>query len=199
MLGRPRSTTRYAAVVTLPNPYRGYAQPTWDTVTLKQLIDLLGGAGAAPPDNRYAPSGKAYFLDVATGDGGYAVQSVSNNTWTKLNCGSFVGTDTTGSWNSSTHIYTVPTTGMYLCRGYARVTDGFGTNCNVGLGIHTTESDGSFFQWNKFISGGGSRCTYDYMRITTFNAGNQLRFYQYQDSGVTMTMTMLGLAIWRIG
>lgn len=48
--------------MTLPDPLRGYAAPTWDTRTLALLIAALGGAGAAAPpsqaanDARYNPS-----------------------------------------------------------------------------------------------------------------------------------------------
>lgn len=184
--------------MTLPDAYRGHAPVTWDTKTLKTVIDALGGIGAIP-GNLFAPSAKAYFCDVANGDGTSVVQSLPNAVFTKMNAGTFIGSDTTGSWNSSTHVYTVPVTGMYLCRGLLRVADSFGTSSNVGMGIHTSEADGSWFQWNKYVTGGGIRCTFDYTRMTSFNAGNQLRLFAFQDSGFAMNIVSLTMAVWRIG
>ena len=60
--------------MTLPDPYRGYAQPTWDTKTLKALIDALGGVGAPAPGGGgalvrgWARTSAGYITSSTTGE-----------------------------------------------------------------------------------------------------------------------------------
>ena len=104
-----------------------------------------------------------------------------------------------GGFDLATDVYTTPVAGVYLCRALMRITDGFGTSTNVGMGIHTSNVDFSGFQWNKYVTGGGSRCAFDYMRIASFGAGAALRLYAWQESGGIMKVTRAALQIWRIG
>ena len=196
--------------MTLPDPYRGHAQPSWDTRTLAALITALGGVGGAAPaaaghnhdsryDPRYAPSAGTYFCDVENGDGVGTITAIPNTAFTRINVAGSVWANPGGGWDSATDIYTCPVAGTYLCQALVRITDGFGTNCNVGLGIASAEGDGSWFQWNKYVTGSGGRCSFDYTRIMGCSAGQQLRLYGFQDSGVTMNITRAGMQIWRIG
>jgi len=191
--------------VTLPDPYRGYAGPTWDTRTLASLIASLGGVGAAPPpalavaDARYAPSAQQYYLECNNGDGTNTLQTISNAVFTSLNIAGTVTANPGGGFNATTDIYTLPVNGIYACQALVRIKDGFGTNCNLGIGWHTSNIDGYWFQWNKFFTGAGGRCSFDYTRITSFSAGQQLRLYCFQDSGVNMDLTAVNLSCWRIG
>lgn len=192
--------------MTLPNPYRGHAQPTWDTVTLKQLIDSMGGVGGAPPpsqsfnDSHYALSPLQTWLDCENGDssGTSTITALPNVSWTTINVAGTVWSNPGGGFDAATDIYTIPVAGTYFCRALMRIIDGFGTTTNVGMGIHTSNVDGSWFQWNKYFSGAGGRCAFDYMRIAGFSAGAPLRLYAWQESGFTMNIVRASLQIWRI-
>lgn len=191
--------------VTLPDPLRGYAAPTWDTRTLKALIDSLGGVGVAAPaaahnhDTRYAPSALAYYLETSNGNGASTIQTCTHQIWSKLNVAGTVANNPGGGFDAATDIYTVPAGGIYVAQALVRITDGFGTNCNVGIGWHTSEVDGYWFQWNKYVTGSGGRCSFDYTRVASFGVGNQLRLYLWQDSGSNMDITGINLSVWRIG
>jgi hypothetical protein len=194
-------------IVTLPDPFRGYAAPSWDTRTLASLIAALGGVGvSAPPalavaDNRYAPNAKAHFMSVTNGTGAGTIQTLSNAVFTTMDIAGTVTVDTDGALNTTTDIYTVPTTGTYLCQALVRVADGFTVNSNLGIGIHTSNVDGAWVQWNKImpLNTGGGRLSCDYTRIAPFNSGDQLRLYCFQDSGGNMNITAMSVQIWRIG
>jgi hypothetical protein len=194
-------------IVTLPDPFRGYAGPTWDTRTLASLIAALGGVGAAPPpalavaDARYAPSAKAHFMSVTNGTGAGTIQTLSNAVFTTMDIAGTVAVDTDGALNTTTDIYTVPATGTYYCQALVRVADSFAVNSNLGIGIHTSNIDGAWLQWNKImpLNTGGGRLSCDYTRIAPFNGGDQLRLYCFQDSGGNMNITALSVQIWRIG
>lgn len=192
--------------MTLPDPYRGHAQPTWDTRTLATLIALLGGVGGTPPagsghthDSRYAPSAGAYFLDCENGDGIGTITALTNASWLTINVAGTVWSNPGGGFDSGTDYYTTPVAGVYLCQALVRVADGFGSSFNLGLGISTANADGPFFQWNKYVTGGGGRCAFDYTRIASFAANVPLRLYAFQDSGSTVNITRAALQIWRIG
>lgn len=203
---------RYASrSVTLPDPIRGYAGITWDTRTLKSLIDAMGGAGASAPvagsyapashthASLYPPSALQYYLETNNGNGASIVQTINSAVWTRLNVAGTVATNNGGGFSAASDIYTIPGGGIYVAQALVRVTDGFGTNCNLGIGWHTSESDGYWFQWNKYVTGSGGRCSLDYTRAATWNAGDQCRLYAFQDSGFNMDITALNLSVWRIG
>lgn len=190
--------------MTLPDPLRGYAAPTWDTRTLKTLIDAMGGPGAASPpgqaanDARYAMSPLQTWLDVENGDGVGTITTLPNTSWITINVAGTVWANPGGGFDPATDIYTVPLAGTYLCRALMRIADGFGVSTNVGMGIGTSNVDGSWFQWNKYVTGGGGRCALDYLRIAGFSAGAPLRLYAWQESGGNMNITRASLQVWRL-
>jgi hypothetical protein len=189
--------------MTLPtSAYRGYAGVSWDTVTVQKILDYLN-TGLAPAmdarnDGRYAVSPLRYFLDVENGDGTNVLNAVNNGTWTRINAAGTVWANNGGGWDSSTDIYTIPAGGTYFCQALVRLADGIGTSFNFGLGIGLTEGDGSWFQWNKYFTGAGGRCAFDYTRIAGFSAGQQVRLYCFQDSGATQNVTRAAMQIWRM-
>jgi len=191
--------------VTLPDPIRGYAGITWDTRTLKALIDSLGGVGASAPsashnhDGRYSPSALVNYLETNNGNGASIIQTINNATWTRLNVAGTVAANPGGGFDASSDIYTIPGGGVYVCQALVRVTDGFGTNCNLGIGWNTTEADGYWFQWNKYVTGSGGRCSLDYTRIASHALNAQYRLYAFQDSGFNMDITAINLSVFRIG
>ena len=194
--------------MTLPDPYRGHAAPSWDTRTLASLIAAMGGVGAAAPvasaphdhDSRYAMSPLQVWLDVANGDGVGTITPVGNASWTTV---SFLGGTVNannggGLWTPSTSLYRTPQAGTYFCQALVRIQDGFGTNCNLGIGIGTANADGPHFQWNKYVTGSGGRCAFDYTRIAGFAAGQDVRLYCFHDSGTIMALTRAALQLWRL-
>lgn len=190
--------------MTLPEPYRGHAAVTWDTKTLASLIAALGGVGAgAPPalsvaDARYARSPLAYFVDVENGDGTGTITTVNNATWTKINAAGTVWANNAGGWDSNTDLYTIPAGGTYYCQALVRLADGISQNFNMALGIGPNLADGAFVQWNKYFTGAGGRCAFDYTRIAGFSQGQTVQLYCFQDSGVTQNVTRASLQFWRM-
>lgn len=190
----------------VPSPIRGYSAIDFDTVSLKAAIDALNSlkstvdshAGSNGHAGIYSPSANQYYLETNNGNGAGVVQTISNLTWTRLNVAGTVANNNGGGFNSSTDIYTVPASGIYVAQALVRITDSYASYCNVGLGWHTTESDGYWFQWNKYVTGSGGRCSFDYTRVASFNSGDQLRLYILQD-GPTMDLTAINLSVWRVG
>jgi hypothetical protein len=185
----------YAAGMSAPGlPYRGHAPVTWDTKTLAGIM-----ADRALNPDRYAPSAKAYFCDVQNGDGIATITALNNVQWTTINVAGTVNANPGGGFDAATDYYTTPIAGIYFCQALVRLHEGFGTSTNVGIGIHTSNDDGYWFQWNKYVSGGGGRCSLDYTRIASFPQGAPLRLYAWQESGFTMNVTRASMQIFRIG
>lgn len=192
--------------MTLPDPLRGYAAPTWDTRTLKTLIDSLGGPGATPA-NLYAPSAKVHFCDAYMDGAGANKQTLPYASPTTLNLDT-EATDTNNNFDTGTHFYTCPVTGIYLCQGIIRPVDNAVTTAggvNLGLGIHpSNDVADSSFAWNKVqaTNTGAGRSAIDYQRIGAFTSGAQLRFYAFYDSATgsgTLNITSARMQIWRVG
>lgn len=190
---------------------RDYAPVTWDTQRTAEVITELNTlgttvsgkldsshAGSNGHAGIYTPSANQYYLETNNGNGSGVVQTISSNTWTRLNVAGTVANNNGGGFNSGSDIYTVPGGGIYVAQALVRITDGYGTACNVGIGFGTNEADGYWFQWNKYVLGSGGRCSFDYTRVASFNTSDQLRLYMYQD-GPTMDLTAINLSVWRIG
>jgi hypothetical protein len=185
--------------VTLPSTaYRGHAAPTWDTKTIQQLIDYLQTTTLPVLDGRYARSPLAYFVDVENGDGLSTINAVSNAVWTRINAAGTVWANNGGGWDSSADLYTIPAGGTYYCQALVRLADGIAQNFNLALGIGPSLADGAFVQWNKYFTGAGGRCSFDYTRIAGFAAGQQVQLYCFHDSGVTQNVTRASLQFWRL-
>lgn len=187
----------------LPSPQRDFAPVTHDTNRIGEVITELNALGTHPGTDGhsgiYSPSALQYYLETSNGDGTNLMQSLPNAVWTTIDVAGTVATNNGGGFNSTTDIYTLPAGGIYICTALLRVIDGFGTNCNLGIGIGTANADAAHVQWNKYVTGSGGRCAFSYLRAASFASGNQLRLYAFQDSGVSMTLTRVALAIWRIG
>jgi hypothetical protein len=191
--------------MTLPDPYRGYAAPTWDTKTLASLIAALGGVGAAAPAashnhaGAYPPSALVNYLETNNGDGTNTMQTIASGTpFKRLNVAGTVSANPGGGFDAGTDVYTIPGGGIYICQALVRIKDGTGGSFNFGIGWHTSEDDGYWFQWNKYFTGAGGRCSFDYTRVAAFGVGNQCRLYCFQDSGNPVDLTAVNLSVWRI-
>lgn len=193
----------YAARVTTPPlPYRGHAPVTWDTRSLADHMadnTAHGGGATHNHDGRYSPSALTYYLETSNGDGTNTMQTINNATWTTVDVAGAVPSNPDGGFNATTDIYTLSGGGIYICTALLRVKDGFGGNFNMGIGIGTANADGAHVQWNKYFTGAGGRCAFNYMRAASFAPGNQLRLYCFQDSGGNVDLSRVALAIWRIG
>jgi len=185
---------------------------TWDTRFAKLTADEVNAISNHVNNvlpTLYAPSAKTYFCDVnmAGSPAGATKQVIPNATFETLKLDTKV-TDTTNSFNTANWIYTVPASGVYFCQALIRPTDGqvskggFPDGTGVGVGIHTSNGDGTWFQWNKWMwmsGAGGNRLSWDYTRIAAFNQNDLLRLYMFSDLGGQFDITRASMQIWRIG
>lgn len=197
----------------MSSPYRGFAAVTHDTNRIAEVITELNALNTtvsgklstshANSDGHpgiYSPSALAYYLEVANDGAGSSIQTIGTASWTTINVGGTVATNNGGgTWNSSSDEYTIPAGGVYVSQALVRVEDSVGASFNLGLGVHTSNVDGYWFQWNKYVTGGGGRCAFDYTRVCSFGVGNQVRLYCFQDSGSNKNLWAAQLAIYRIG
>jgi hypothetical protein len=100
------------------------------------------------------------------------------------------------NYNTATGIFTVPVTGTYEITGSLRYADGQTAGRQFGVGVHTSNGDGSWFLWHAIqgTTSGANRTTYPYIRVAKFNAGEQLRMFSYVDQG-TMPIGVSGMQI----
>ncbi len=99
------------------------------------------------------------------------------------------------NFDTTTGLYTVPSSGLYLVTAKTRPPDGFTVNQPVGIGIDTVSADSAVFKWTNF--GSGTRSVIDYTRIARFTAGQQLRLFMYGDAAFAIfraQMTILRVA-----
>lgn len=135
-----------------------------------------------------------YVEVLADGGGGATKQVISNAVFTTLTLDTEIS-DANGLFASN--LYTVPSDGVYFIQAMVRIIDSqfakatWPDGTGIGLGVHTSNIDGPWFQWNKVnMNGvGGNRYSMDYTRIGSFVAGNQLRLYLFSDSGASQFNT----------
>ena len=92
-----------------------------------------------------------------------------------------------GSWNAGTYAYTVPSSGLYLCLGMIRLSDNSAER-STALAIGTTNADGPHVDWS--VMGGTyarQRSSRQYVRLTRFTTGDQVRMYIYSDGATFPT------------
>jgi|TARA_R110000751_G_scaffold290156_5_gene396651 hypothetical protein len=120
-----------------------------------------------------------FFVDVSGRDN----RTFSNAFTTYLHPS--VNYDPTGAYNTSTGVITIPSDGIYQITGTMRVADRSSSGVQYGVGVHTSNIDGSWFLWHAvlYTSNPNDRTTYPYIRVGHFNAGDQLRMFVYVDNG----------------
>lgn len=179
----------------MTGPTRDFAPVTHDTNRIAEVITELNALGATVSGLGSA----SYYLETFNGTGVATVQTLASVTTAVLDVAGTVVSNAGGGFSAASDIYTLPISGTYMLMGSARVTDSFGTSCNVGLGIHwQNDLLSPYFRWHKYVTGGGTRWSFDYSRIGQFSAGDQLRFYMFQDSGVNMAITAITWQVFRI-
>lgn len=85
-----------------------------------------------------------------------------------------------GEFKFSNGIATIPVSGVYLCTASVRFGDNASTT-ELGLGIHTTNTDGPWFSWQNKPS--GMRQSWQYTRQVYFRKGDLVRLYVYDTGG----------------
>ena len=97
-----------------------------------------------------------------------------------------------GSWDSNNYLYTVPSSGLYLCLGMIRLSDSEAER-STALAIGTVNADGSHVDWSVMggTSAGRHRNSRQYTRLARFTAGDKVRMYIYSD-GVTFKTISAG-------
>lgn len=147
-----------------------------------QQVNWPGGARGLKIDLASAGSGLdlTNFLDAAivNGTGTTSMLTIPSSAWTKIVL-TTKRTDVPNNYNTSDGLYTVPVTGMYSIQSRVRIQDNTSANVNFGLGVHTDNVDGDWFQWEIIPS--GMRKSLLYVRKARFVAGNQLRLFAYAD------------------
>lgn len=139
------------------------------------------------------------FADVrlGTGDGTTTAQTISAGSFTTVGLNTVI-TDSANRFSTSTGIYTCQAAGLYAVTARVRVVDGNADGRNVGVGVHTSNVDGAWFQWYRVATPSTGRWTAGYARTALFAAGDQLRLYCYSDGGSTLINTA-GLTITYLG
>lgn len=106
--------------------------------------------------------------------------------------------DPGNNYSTVTSYYVVPTTGLYLCLARLRTAEVAGST-QFGMGVHTSNADGAWFQWQT-VPSGGARYTANYQRLAYFTAGDSLRLFVYVVSGAaTQTFQAGAMNILRVG
>lgn len=126
-------------------------------------------------------------------------QVVDSQVFTTINL-NVEASDVGANFDPGTGLYTVPAAGIYTCGALVRLKDGSSALQNVGVGIHTSNNDGPWFQWflTRTENVNPTRLSFGYSRIAQFNAGDQLRLYVWCGSGATFEsaqMTVIRTAL----
>lgn len=110
------------------------------------------------------------------------IKGVSGNTtansFTTVPFNTFVTNQ--GGFELSEGILTIPKSGTYFIKGSVRLADDGNANA-FGIGVHTSNEDGSWFSWQS--SSDVKRKQYEYTRIVHLNKGEKLRMYVYDVDG----------------
>lgn len=181
-------------------------QDRWGTATAAAALNLFSAGNLHPNPAGYADMGAAFagVLNLAAAavpsppSFAATVCDASLMADTVMTSSSFVtiplpteNTDTGNHYDPTTGLYTVPSTGFYMIAARVRVSDGTSAGLNVGFGVHTSIADGPFFQWNVTATSNGGRQAWPYVRMSMFNAGDQLRLYGFFQGGATVSQAAM--------
>lgn len=130
------------------------------------------------------------------------VQVWKENQVQPISAGSFqtvtmntIGNDSGGNWDAAQNHYVVPSTGLYQITGTLRTDDLEVAKKQFGVGVHTSNADGSWFLWHAIQDtiNVQHRTTYPYIRTDIFAAGQRLRMFTYSDQGYGCANTVLNI------
>lgn len=123
-----------------------------------------------------------------------AVQSIPSGSFETVAMNTIVN-DPGSNWDAAQNHYVVPSTGLYQITGTLRASDGETAGKQFGLGVHTSNADGSWFLWHAIQTtiNPDRRTTYPYIRTDVFAAGQRLRMFSYSDQGYGCATTVLNI------
>lgn len=106
-----------------------------------------------------------------------------------------IATDSGNNWDAAQNHYVVPSTGLYQITATLRTADSEMAGKQFGLGVHTSNSDGSWFLWHCIQNTINieHRTTYPYIRTDFFATGQRLRMFSYSDQGYGCAATVLNI------
>lgn len=144
-------------------------------------------SAAAAPQYQIPTAAQINYSEVTiTG-----TKTITNQAWSVIPLDTIVS-DPNSLFSTTTGFYTVPVTGTYAV-GLTFRSDAI-AGSNVGLAIHTSNTDSTNTVWRQDSAGTGNRHTFQYYKVAKFNAGDQLRAIAYVDvagstliSGATAT------------
>lgn len=109
--------------------------------------------------------------------------------------GNFNATGTTAG-GISAYCYRVSSAGLYLAVAKVRPVDSTSNAVSqLGIGVHTSNADNPDFKWNVVAAGStaASRQVFDYTRLASFNAGDQLRLFVWASSAINISAAKLAV------
>ena len=116
-------------------------------------------------------------------------------------------TDTNGNsyYNTSTGELTLPYSGVYFCSGTMRSKDAIQSGAapagtQWGVGIHTSNQDGSHFLWTNVnpTNNAYDRSTYAYSKVIRYNANDKVRTILYIDDNTARPMSGGEMVVYRL-
>jgi hypothetical protein len=190
-------------------------QDVQDAVTALQTgteakISRTGAAAGQVPVLQ--ADGSTLAFGTISGGGGSST-GLDPSTFTSVTCpggstsfGNFVTvpcttvvSDANSHWDNVNYQYVVPATGTYLILARVRPTDNTPSGRDLGMGVHSSNSDGAWFQWQPVAATTtGGRFTENYQRLDPFTAGDRLRLYVYWDGTSPTGITAASLQIIRV-
>lgn len=149
------------------------------------IVGVIGAAKGLPDTTSYTTASSQ------------AAQTPTANIWTRLTLAFEDGNS--GNFSDANDWYTVPSTGLYLVEGRARVADGSTAGVNVGLNVSVADDDNANDVWNSVpTTGAARRMVLENVRVARYTAGQQIRLAVYLDGG-TVTMSRRRLSVIRLG
>lgn len=123
-----------------------------------------------------------------------SVQSISAGSFQTVVMNT-IGSDIGNNWDAGQNHYVVPSSGLYQITATLRTNDGTAAGTQFGLGVHTSNADGSWFLWHAVQNtlNPDRRTTYPYIRTDFFGTGQRLRLFTYSDQGYAANSTVLNI------
>lgn len=112
-----------------------------------------------------------------------------------------VSIDSASAYSTSSGIYTLPETGVYLITSKVRLADNVTAGVSYGLGVDTANQDGAEFGWWTTTAAANSSAARQgavNFRVYSGTAGDQLRLFAYVDSSNGLGVNSAEMNIYRI-